>query len=192
MVPPAAASRPDADDLEPDLGPHALEERDVSAAAASEVEVGTDDDEPGTGRSDQHFSHELLGRLPAAGFVEVEDEAHVEEPGGLEQLQLLFRRGDELGRRLRPHDFGRVTVERDADRSEPAGVGELAHEPQDGVVPRMHPVVHADRDDRSGRGRAGAAWRRDREVAEIVDDPHHASAPETTTTAALSAAPCRS
>ena len=155
---------PDAEHLEAELGAHALQERDVAAATLAEVEVGADDDEAGVRGVGEHLAHEVLGRLLAAGLVEVQHVREVEVAGGVEQLELLLGRGEQAGRRLGPHHLGRVTVEGDAHRGEAAGVGELAHEAQHRVVPEVHAVVDADGDDRAGavveRGRRARRGRR--------------------------------
>ena len=79
-------------------------------------------------------------------------------------------RREQPRRRLRAHDLGRVTIEGDAHRVEPARVGELAHEAQHRVVPEVHAVVHADGDDRA-RLPAGPVSAFESSV-EVVDDPH--------------------
>ena len=163
---------PDAEHLEAELGAHALQQRDVAAAALAEVEVGADDDETCVRGTGEDLAHEVLGRLLAAGLVEVQHEREVEVAGGVEQLELLLGRGEQPGRRLGTHHLGRVAVEGDAHRGQVARVGQLAHQPQHRVVTEVHAVVDPDGDDR-----ARAAVERGGELGEVVDDAHrrHAS-----------------
>ena len=95
----------------------------------TEVEVDTDDHEPCRDAADEHLAHEILGRLPAARLVEAQHVAGVEVAGGVEQLELLVQRREQLRRRVGPHHLGGMAIEGDADRGQPAGVGELAHQP---------------------------------------------------------------
>ena len=62
---------PEPDDLESEVGTHALEQRDVAAAAVTEVEVGADHHEPRAEQPDEHLVDEVLGRLLAAALVEL-------------------------------------------------------------------------------------------------------------------------
>src|SRR5262249_50321174 len=173
----------EADDREAELGAHALEQRDVAATAAPEVEVGADDDELRAGALDECLAREVLGRFAAAGLVEVQDETAVEQAGRGEQLELLVECGEQLRRRLRANDLRGMPVERDAHCFEVASVGELAQELQDLLVPDVHPVVDADRD-------RGAAVRP--QLTEALDDLHHVSLGPAITTEGLHAAPRRS
>ena len=138
-------------------------------APVAEVEVGADDDEPGTEPADEHLAHEVLGRLLAPGLVEGEDARRVEVAGRVEQLQLLVERREQLRRRLGAHDLGRVAVEGQAARLVAAGDGELAHDTQHLLVAEVHAVVRADRDHRTGRGRVVGG--------EIRDDAHASARP---------------
>ena len=140
--------------------------------------------------ADQHLAHEVFRRLAAAGLVEVQHEREVEVAGGVEQLELLLGRGEELRRRLRPHHLGGMAVEGDAHRGEVARVGQLADEAQHRVVPEVHAVVHTDGDDRAARvplGPPSAADSSSRSSTMRTQAfPAHAP---TTTTAGRSAAP---
>ena len=83
---------PEPDDLEPEVGAHSLEQRDVAAAPVAEVEVGADDDEPCAEQADEHLVHEVLGRLLAAALVELEHADDVEQRGADEELELVVER----------------------------------------------------------------------------------------------------
>ena len=78
-------------------------------------------------------------------------------PGGREQLELLVEVGEQAGRRLGPHHRGRVAVEGDdgglhARRLAARG----PHLGDHGLVPEVHAVVGADRDDGAGVGSRAA------------------------------------
>ena len=68
------------------------------------------------------------------------------DAGGGEQLEALLVVGQQLRRRLRPHDRRRVAIERQHDRLGLGADGELADVGDDGLVPEVHAVVGADRD----------------------------------------------
>ena len=138
---------PEPEHLEAEVLAHLLEQRDVAAAPVPEVEVGADHDDPGPQQPDEHLAHELLGGLVAALLVEAQHAHDVEQRERFEQLELLVERGQQLRRGLRPHDLGRMPVERDERGVEAAGVGELAHELQHLRVAEVHAVVRADRHD---------------------------------------------
>ena len=104
-----------------------------------EVEVGADDHEARAEQTDEHLVHEVLGRLLAAPLVEPQHAHDVEQPCADEQLELVVERGQQGRRRLGSHDLRRMAVERDADRVEVAGVGELAHELEHLAWPRCTP-----------------------------------------------------
>ena len=111
------------------------------------MEVGADDDEP-RARSTlaEQLLDELLRRFLAARLVEREHDAFVDRAGGFEQLELLIERGEQLRRRLGPHDLGRMTVEREHRRAEAARLREIVHEPEHGLMTEVHAVERADRD----------------------------------------------
>ena len=100
---------------------------------------------------DEQLFDELLGGLLAARRVEREHEAYVDGAGRVEQLELLLEGRQQLRRRVGPHDLGRMAVEGEHGRRQTAGVGELAHEPQHRLVPEVHAVERADRDDAAAR-----------------------------------------
>ena len=83
---------PEPEHLEAEVGAHALEQRDVAAAAVPEVEVGADDHEPGAEQADEHLVDEVLGRLLAAALVELEHAHDVEQRRADEQLELVVER----------------------------------------------------------------------------------------------------
>ena len=78
-----------------------LQQRDVAVAPVAEVEVGADHHEPRAEHAGEHLAHEVFGRLLAARLVEREHEALVDRAGGLEQLELLVERREQLRRRTR-------------------------------------------------------------------------------------------
>ncbi len=153
LASPSMGTRPEPEDLEPELGTHLLEELHGAVPPVAEVEVGTDDDESRREALDEHLADELLGRLAAARLVEGEDAREVDEPGRGDELELLVEHRQHLRRALGTHDLGRMTVEGEARGRETPRVGEVAHEAQHGLVPEVHAVVRADRHDRA-RGRA--------------------------------------
>ncbi len=147
--------------LEAELRAHAVQQRDVAAAAVTEMEVGADDHEPRAHQVGEHLAHELLGRFARALLVERQHTALVEISRRREQLELLFERREELGGRFGPHHLGRVAVEGHARGLEAARVGQLPHESEHRLVAEVHAVVRADRDHGTGRGTGGFLGRRE-------------------------------
>ena len=70
----------------------------------------------------------------------------VDAPRRLEQLELLVERREDARRRLGPHDFGGMAVEREHGGRQAARVREVVHEPQHRLVAEVHAVERADRD----------------------------------------------
>ena len=112
---------------------------------------------------DQHLVDELLGRLRGPLLVEVHDVGGVDAGGG-EQLELLVEVAQQAGRRLGPHDHGRVAVEGDHDGLQALGGGQRPDLVDDGLVAEVHAVVRADGD--------GARLQRGGARADAVDDLH--------------------
>ena len=112
----------------------------------------------------EQLRDEVFGRLLAARLVEREHEAFVDRTRGLEQLELVVERRQQLRRRAGAHDLGRMTVEGEHGRREPASGREVAHDPQHGLVPAVHAVERADCD------RAPA--QRPAHLARIAPDDH--------------------
>ena len=108
---------PEPSTSKPSSAPMRCSSGDVAVAAVAEVEVGADHDEPRAEHAGEHLAHEVFGRLLAARLVEREHEALVDRAGGLEQLELLFERREQLRRRSGPHDLGRVAVEGEHGRA---------------------------------------------------------------------------
>src|SRR5437868_2097288 len=77
---------PEPDDREAELGADPLQQRDVAAASAPEVEVGADDHDPGPSAVDKRLTNEVLRGLAAARLVEVQHEAAIEVTGGIDEL----------------------------------------------------------------------------------------------------------
>ena len=106
-LPRSCASSPRPTTSKPSSAPIRSSSATLAAASAPEVEVGADDDEARAGAVDEHLVHEVLGRLTTALLVEVQHEAAVDVPGAREQLELLLEGGEQLRRRLGPHDLRR-------------------------------------------------------------------------------------
>ncbi|MNC90112.1 hypothetical protein D3C83_61680 [compost metagenome] len=70
----------------------------------------------------------------------------VDEPGGLEQLELLVEAGEQLGGGLGPDDLGRVAVEGDEGGDLPPLVGLFPDEAQEGLVAEVDAVEGTDGD----------------------------------------------
>ena len=96
-------------DVEAQLGAHAAQQRHVALAAVAEMEVLAHDHGPGVEMARQHLSRSPRP-TPATAPVEAHDQRVVDAGRG-QQLELLVEVGQQLRRRLRPHDRGRVAVE---------------------------------------------------------------------------------
>ena len=144
-IPSARATRSDGVDDEVVVGAVRLEQADVALAVAAEVEVLADDDDLHGEAVDEHPLDERLRRLLGLDLVEVQHHGAV-EPGRGQQLQALLRRRQQLRRRLRPDDRGRVAVEREDHGVGAFGGGEALDLGDDRLVAEMHAVVGADRD----------------------------------------------
>ncbi len=79
-------------DAKASLRPHLLEQRDVAAAAAAEVEIPSDDDYPGGQLTYEHLVDEVFGRLGGSLGSELDDE-HVIDSGVVQQLEALRKAG---------------------------------------------------------------------------------------------------
>ena len=103
--------------------------------------------------TDEDLLDELLRGLVAALRVEAEHADRVDEAGGLEQLELLLERREQLRCRLGSHDLRRMTVEGDHRGLEVARPREVVHEPEHLAVAEVDAVERADRDDAPARRR---------------------------------------
>ena len=106
--------------------PHSLararrSRRDVAPALVAEVEVLADHDAPGAPRRRRGPRSRSPRRLLASAPRRRARTTVRVEPGGGEQLELLLEVGEQLGRRLRPHDLAgwrsKVTTALRAPRS---------------------------------------------------------------------------
>ena len=132
-------------EVEIGVGPELAEQVDVALAVAAEVEVVTHHDHLCSETVDEHPFHEGLGTL--GGDVRRERNHHRSvDTGGLQQVHLLLRRGEQARRRLRAHDGGRMSVERDDGGVDPQLPGPLGDLFDHCAVTQMHTVVRADGD----------------------------------------------
>ncbi len=145
------------------VGTELAEQRDVALPVATEVEVLADHHGPGGQGVDEDLLHELAGRLLRAGLVEPEHDRGVQAGLG-QELELGGQVGQQAGRRLGPHDAGRVPVEGDDDAPGSGVSGQTADLGDHGGMAQVHTVERADGDDRTA-----ARPRRD---AEVADDLH--------------------
>ena len=146
------ATRPSGSTSKPWPAPIVLQQRDVAATAVAEVEVLADDDSPCVEAVDEHLLDEVLRRLRGTPFVEGEHD-RVVDAGCLDALESLLEVGEQRRRRLRPHDRGGVTVERDDCGARTELRSPELHLCDHRAVTEVHSVVRADRDHAALGGR---------------------------------------
>ena len=116
---------------------------DVALAPTPEMEILPDDNDRRIEQVDQHATHEVPRIFTGLGFVEVDDNGRIES-GGREQFELLVEIGQQLRRRFRTHDRGRVTIERHHSRTGSGGRRELTNRLDDRLMSAMYAVVGAN------------------------------------------------
>ena len=150
-------------DLEVELLPELAQECDVAFTVTPEVEVLADHHRPRGQGVHEHLLDEVAGGLHRPRLVEAEHDGRV-EPGLGQELQLRRRVGQQPGRRLRPHDAGRMAVEGHEHAAGAKGSRQPPHLGDDGRVAQVDAVERANGDH--------GALPRPRDAAEVADDLH--------------------
>ena len=93
---PARGLEPEAEHLEPSSAPICSSSATLPPRPRPKWKSAPTTTSRACAAVDEHLAHELLGRLAAAGLVEVQHEREVEVAGRVEQLELLLERGEQL------------------------------------------------------------------------------------------------
>jgi hypothetical protein len=130
-------------DIEPESLAALLQKSRVAGSVFSEPVRGPHDDGPDAELGDQQVGDEGLGINIGEGTVELHRDAHV-NPFGLNQFELVRRRGQQPPFLGTPEDDARMGLEGDHGAARAAGPGDLDRPPEDDLVADVDAVERAD------------------------------------------------
>ena len=137
-----------ADEIEPDNGEpflpaDRLEQLHIAPTVFTEMKILTDNNGCCSKAFNNDLVHKRFGRFGGPLGCE-RNHHHNVDAGRFEQFEFLFERSEQLGGRLWPDHAGGMAVEGDDRRLQTCGISQTTNFADDGLVPKVHPVVGAD------------------------------------------------